>query len=148
MYRGAAQSIQATGKWFGDWGHGELYILAGKWEMEDLQYHAMDCLVGWCREYNGLPDVEAIRTIFQSTDRSSRLRRFVVCQTVHFIGTPDWTNEAEGYCQELVNIGGEFGMDVMKLMRGSLKRNIKDPIHQRNCDFHSHASGKRCDGRR
>ncbi|KAI9877969.1 MAG: hypothetical protein M1830_002337 [Pleopsidium flavum] len=146
MYRGATQPMHANGKWFGSRGHGEVYFLAGKWEMQALQNHAMDCLINWCRDHDGRADGEDIREIFKSTDRSSPMRRFVVCQSVHFLGTTECSDEEEKW-RDLIDMGGDFGLAMIELIIDPSRRKAKNPTAQPNCNFHSHSSGKRCHGR-
>lgn len=127
MYRGAARSMQADTKWFGGCGHGELYFPAGEWEMEDLQNHVMDSLISWCRENDGRVGGEDIRNIFQETTRASPLRRFVVAQSAHFLSTTQCSQEEDSW-RELIDIGGDFGFDLMKLMCDPSRRISKDPV--------------------
>lgn len=133
------------GVFFGGCGHGELYLLAGKWRMEIIQNHIMDSLLDWFREHDGWFEPDEIRTIFDDTDSCSLLRHFVVRQTAHFLSTSSWADEEDEW-RELLDIGGDFAFEVMKALRDSARRKIKSPGDQANCDFHIHVSGKRCDG--
>ncbi len=135
----------ADADFFDSYGHGELYLLAGKWKMEIIQNQIMDHLLDWCREHDGYIDSTEIRIIFDQTASSSPLRHYVVRQTARLLCVSDSAEEEEEW-RELINIGGDFAFEVMKALRDSARRKIKSPGDQANCDFHIHVSGKRCDG--
>ncbi len=145
LYRGSIRPMCADADFFDDCGHGELYLLAGKWKTEILQNHVMDSLLDWCREHDGWVEPKEIRIIFDQTASSSPLRHFVIRQTAHFLSTSDWADEEDEW-RELLDIGGDFAFEVMKALRDSARRKIKSPGDQANCDFHIHVSGNRCDG--
>ena len=145
LYRGYIRPMCAEAKFFGGYGHGELYLLAGKWKMENIQNFVIDSLLSWCREHDGRIDDKGILIIFEDTDSSSPLRHFVVRQTAHFLSTSDWAVEEDEW-RKLIDIGGDFGFQVMKTLRDPSRRKIKSPGDQPNCDFHSHVDGRRCDG--
>ena len=147
LYRGSIRPMSAGAKFFGGCGHGELYVLAGKWKMKNIQNLVMDCLLSWCREHDGRIDDVGIRTVFDSTPPSSPLRHFVVRQAAHFLSTSDWAVEEDEW-RKLLDIGGGFGFQVMKLVRDPSRRKIKSPGDQQNCHFHSHVDGGQCDGKK
>lgn len=107
----------------------------------------MDCLLTWSREHNGRIDDVGISLIFDHTDSFSPLRQFVIRQSAHFLSTNDWAVDEHEW-RKLIDIGGDFGFDMMKALRDPSRRKIKSPGDQPNCDFHSHVGGKRCDGKK
>lgn len=147
VYRGSIRPMCADAKFFGGTGHGELYLLGGKWKLISLQNLVMDSLLSWCREHQGRIDDKGIRIIFGDPAPSSSLRQFVVRQSAHFLSTSDWTADEDDW-RKLIDIGGDFGFEVMKALRDPSRRKIKSPGDQPNCDFHNHVGGKRCDGKK
>ena len=147
LYRGTIQPMSADAKFSGGSGHGELYFLAGEWKMENLQNTVMDSVITWCRDHCGRVDDKTIRIIFNHDDPSPPLRQFVVRQAAHFLSTSDWATEEDEW-RKLIDIGGDFGFEVMKVLRDPSRRKIKSPGDQPSCDFHRHADGKRCDGKK
>lgn len=147
VYRGSIRPMPAGTKVFGGCGHGELYMLAGKWKLENLQNLVMDSLLDWCREHDGRIDVKGILIIFDKPAIALPLRQFAVRQSAHFLSISDWLADEDEW-RKLIDIGGDFGFEVMKTLRDPSRRKIKSPGDQPDCDFHNHAGGKRCDGKK
>lgn len=142
LYRGTITPVDGMAPLWAWAGHGELYSLAERWGMTDVQNGIMDRIMQQCLPRHVRLGAEHIRLALASMKPHSPLRRFIIELTAHFFETSHPFYERKAWL-DFANIGGDFMCDVLLIMK--MSRGVVYPASKPYCDFHVHEDGKRCD---
>lgn len=132
----------------------DLYVLALRYEVADLQDHVVTSLISGYIEKNTHPRIEVIETYYPLlTKKMVPLKKFMVKSVAYHLLTlpptpsssppqdPDsWNGTANIY--KLIASNEQLGIDVFSLVRGRGGIAFGDPRKGGFCEFHVHGMGK------
>lgn len=125
------------------WNASNLYILAEKIGLPQLQDITMNTLLSFFKANKALPCTNSMVYIYSQTEKTSPIRILIV-RSLHWVvlspGNPsEWPiaklSKAQNEC-------GDLSVDFMQLLRDRVES--QNPWTLPNCEFHVHGKDKPC----
>lgn len=123
-----------------------LYVLARKFEIEQLQNQVMD----FVRHYYHVESMTAppfrLEYVYANTSGRNKMREFLVATAAYRVLSkghtePEDTGALNEEMENLLRGGGDFAVDFTKKLVEEAKDDMEDPRKGDDCNWHEHSDG-------